>query len=97
MTEISNNAPEQDRPQNPVTISFTDQQGRKIDFHKPCLDQFTIERRVEHGPWQVLASNTRLPYVDNESFETAVHLEYRIKIGSKSGSSDEYFLKASIH
>lgn len=97
MTEISNNAPEQDRQRNPVSISLTEQQARKIDFHKPCLNQLTIERRVDQGSWQVIASNARLPYLDEEVFERAVQLEYRIKEHHQDGTSQEYLLKASIH
>ena len=96
MTEIKNNAPAQDREQNTITIRLIEQQARKIDFHKPCLEQIIIKRRINHEPWRAIAKNARLPYVDEEAFESSVLLEYHIQLIHQNSTSDDYFLKDSI-
>lgn len=96
MTEIRNNAPQQDR-ENSVSITLTEQKARKIEFRKPCLDSLTILRKINDGNWQILAKDVRLPFIDDETFEDPVHLEYHIKLYHTDRTTDDYYLKSSIH
>lgn len=52
-------------------------QGRKLYFDKECLEEVTIQRKVNDGEWAVLAKNIRTPYIDGERFTSSVVLKYK--------------------
>lgn len=78
MTEISNNAPNQDRHEL-AKISLTDQ-GRKIEFGKPCLSTIHIYRKTNKNEWQEVAKNVRFPYEDKEPMPASSEITYKIKV-----------------
>ena len=53
-------------------------EGRKLYFDKKCLEAVTIQRKANDGEWEVLAKNTRTPYVDSEKFNLPIVLTYKV-------------------
>ena len=95
MTQVRNNAPHQNQRDLP-SITLTPENFREVKFSKPCLDDLTTLRKVDDGSWQVIARNTRFPYTDSDQFDHPVHLEYHIKSVHSDGTTDDYYLKASL-